>query len=677
MGLGKWLKEKTGIDLTGIGDWIDKTVKQIIPGGWTTLAEVAVSFTPLGALGAAGLGALSGGTNGFKSGKFNLKNAIMGGLSGYGVGSLAQSFAAAGTPTPTQPQANMTYSDMPTDGSFNVIDNAGTTNPNPMSSAPTSTGGNMSTIDMATNSPTMTPPELPTSSLGANSSTITGPQLGGAEGMASAPSGLSNLGNTMATNATNAGQGVQNLVGLGPQGLAGIAPTASAINAGMSMTAYSGLGVLALQEMQNKLDKDHNNGDIPDEEYLRQKAMLDESIARANDAVNRYGYQEESPLTEEQPTYYGKPQKTLYADGGTVDGVNTPDTLMAGGITNGFDFKHGGQVPHFAWGGILKEAQPIIERVADAISPERVAARAKAAEDKRVNSFLSATDYPSYQNEVVEKYSPLGTTLYKQKRLGTSEYASGGLFKKLDEYGYDTRRPLFHKNEKSPSEVAADARAKVDAYLRASGTPPKEDYSSPSRLGNTLYNQKRSFQYPSDEDTPSFSSGGTYTATAQGNPGDYPDAKGTFFSDALIKLVKEKVIDEPARTRAREDSYLSAHPYQEEVAEKYAPNGLGTLLYKQRKRDDQEYAQGGEARFLSGGGDGMSDSIKATIDGHQEARLADGEFVIPADVVSHLGNGSSKAGAKQLHAMMDRIRKARTGNPKQGKQINPMKFMPA
>ena len=89
------------------------------------------------------------------------------------------------------------------------------------------------------------------------------------------------------------------------------------------------------------------------------------------------------------------------------------------------------------------------------------------------------------------------------------------------------------------------------------------------------------------------------------------------------------------------------------------------------------YAEGGTPRFLSGGGDGMSDSIPATIGGTQEARLADGEFVIPADVVSHLGNGSSKAGAKQLYSMMDRIRKARTGNEKQGRQIKPKKMMPA
>jgi hypothetical protein len=90
------------------------------------------------------------------------------------------------------------------------------------------------------------------------------------------------------------------------------------------------------------------------------------------------------------------------------------------------------------------------------------------------------------------------------------------------------------------------------------------------------------------------------------------------------------------------------------------------------------YAAGGmPPRFLSGGGDGMSDSIKANINGTQEARLADGEFVIPADVVSHIGNGSSKAGAKQLYSMMDRVRQARVGTKKQGKQINPRKYMAA
>jgi hypothetical protein len=89
------------------------------------------------------------------------------------------------------------------------------------------------------------------------------------------------------------------------------------------------------------------------------------------------------------------------------------------------------------------------------------------------------------------------------------------------------------------------------------------------------------------------------------------------------------------------------------------------------------YAAGGNPRLLKGPGDGMSDNIPATIAGKQPARLADGEFVIPADVVSHLGNGSTEAGAKVLHAMMTKVRKERTGNPKQGKQINPRKFLPA
>jgi hypothetical protein len=86
------------------------------------------------------------------------------------------------------------------------------------------------------------------------------------------------------------------------------------------------------------------------------------------------------------------------------------------------------------------------------------------------------------------------------------------------------------------------------------------------------------------------------------------------------------------------------------------------------------YSDGG--RLLKGPGDGMSDNIPASIADKQPARLADGEFVVPADVVSHLGNGSTDAGAKQLYLMMDKIRKARTGNEKQGKQINPNKFLP-
>ena len=90
-----------------------------------------------------------------------------------------------------------------------------------------------------------------------------------------------------------------------------------------------------------------------------------------------------------------------------------------------------------------------------------------------------------------------------------------------------------------------------------------------------------------------------------------------------------------------------------------------------------EYLAGG--KLLDGPGDGMSDSIPAVIRGKgvQRAALADGEFVVPADVVSHLGNGSTKAGAKKLYAMMDRIRQARTGKTRQAPEVKADKYMPA
>jgi hypothetical protein len=470
---------------------------------------VALSFTPLGVAGAAGLGALSGGTGGFRKKGFDLTGAIYGGLQGYGVGSLTQGLMNAGAPTPTQPQASMTYNTEPT-----ILSDGSTT------------------FDVATNQlPNPNPNLAGTSGLGTeNLSTITpgdaGGNLGGqASQLPSAPSGIEKLGNTMASNASQAGQGIQNLVGAGPQGLSGIMPAASAVNASMGYTAYAGLGLVALEAAAKRNQDDHDQGKITDQQYLENQRMIDEAVASAKENVSKYPYQPEEENYTQQETYYPRQGTTLYenqpvryassggglgslyAQGGPVSD-ETPDTMMAGGITNGFRFAGGG----IAIPNLSKDVSQVGKLMAEKIA--QITAEQKAAEEK--------------QAELVKPMSQ--------------------------------------------------------------------------------------FTYPSD-------------SSGSSSPTDY--------------------------------------------------SNLGELLYRQKKLERGGYAQGGEARFLSGGGDGMSDSIKATIDGHQEARLADGEFVIPADVVSHLGNGSSKAGAKQLHAMMDRVRKARTGNPKQGKQINPMKFMPA
>jgi len=87
--------------------------------------------------------------------------------------------------------------------------------------------------------------------------------------------------------------------------------------------------------------------------------------------------------------------------------------------------------------------------------------------------------------------------------------------------------------------------------------------------------------------------------------------------------------------------------------ERFADGGIASL---------GGYSDGGQ--LLRGPGDGVSDDIPATIGDKQPARLADGEFVVPARIVSELGNGSTEAGARKLYAMMDRIKKARSKSMK-------------
>jgi hypothetical protein len=127
---------------------------------------------------------------------------------------------------------------------------------------------------------------------------------------------------------------------------------------------------------------------------------------------------------------------------------------------------------------------------------------------------------------------------------------------------------------------------------------------------------------------------------------------------------------------------MSSGMYSGAIGAKEA--GLPTYRFDPAAQGYQTLAAGGHlggysdgGRMLKGPGDGMSDDIPGVIGNKQPARLADGEFVVPADVVSHLGNGSTDAGAKRLYAMMDTVRKARTGTKKQGKKIKAEKYLPA
>jgi hypothetical protein len=212
----------------------------------------------------------------------------------------------------------------------------------------------------------------------------------------------------------------------------------------------------------------------------------------------------------------------------------------------------------------------------------------------------------------------------------------------------------------------------LTAYEMLNKPKPKEEEEYKSTFDSskyTGYTPERPTpykpQYASGGNVESYAFGGLSGSPMRGGPKTalQPMRIGPMGPTVVPRLNQKTAAAEPPTQFAVP---VASAPVARPVPYKpqYASGGLADL---------GGYSDGG--RMLKGPGDGMSDNIPATIAGRQPARLANEEFVIPADVVSHLGNGSSEAGAKQLYKMMDRIRKARTGTKKQGKQINPEKYL--
>jgi hypothetical protein len=108
----------------------------------------------------------------------------------------------------------------------------------------------------------------------------------------------------------------------------------------------------------------------------------------------------------------------------------------------------------------------------------------------------------------------------------------------------------------------------------------------------------------------------------------------------------------------------------------YGEAALRDLVDRVKSGEMGETAAKTEGK-LAGPGDGMADMIPASIDGQDDVLLSDGEYIVPADVVSGLGNGSSDAGAQALNTMNDRVRIERTGKSKQAPEVPQKKMMPA
>jgi hypothetical protein len=145
---------------------------------------------------------------------------------------------------------------------------------------------------------------------------------------------------------------------------------------------------------------------------------------------------------------------------------------------------------------------------------------------------------------------------------------------------------------------------------------------------------------------------------------------GSMFAGAG-ELVRKALGEQTAEDAA--NPKLTYNPDTQQYVQQQATGGLSDAHYNLGG-----YSDGG--RLLRGPGDGVSDSIPAVIGKKQPARLADGEFVVPARIVSELGNGSTEAGARKLYAMMDRIqasRKNTVGKGKVAKNNRADKYLPA
>lgn len=241
--------------------------------------------------------------------------------------------------------------------------------------------------------------------------------------------------------------------------------------------------------------------------------------------------------------------------------------------------------------------------------------------------------------------------------------------------GYQGGIPSYTATREQVPTLVPAAAAEAKDYIQRTGYKPMEQQLAGLReefADKVDTPIAQPYQY--DPDRRPGSSGRRYFTDVQYTAPDQVESARTRAQERALGLAALNAANPARQTRpvpppAREPATQTPAEDASKVIDrlpvpKYAMGGIASM------RPSKGY-------YLGGITDGMADKVPATIDSQQPAALSDGEFVIPADVVSHLGNGNSNAGAKQLYSMMDKVRQERTGTKQQGKQINPNKFMPA
>ena len=248
-----------------------------------------------------------------------------------------------------------------------------------------------------------------------------------------------------------------------------------------------------------------------------------------------------------------------------------------------------------------------------------------------------------------QPYSLSAKGLKEGGEVPTPKRLSDALKEKLmDEY--DSRKDIYKKGELGQvSQTLADRRAQMDSI--------KEMYKDHPELmeratGKRLF-KKQEGGLTDIADNPMDVMGGAET------PEMIPNDK-EIINDAVDAIKGEDPQPEMALGR-----FLS----------RYGEEALQDLVQRVQSGEFDQNAQVEEGK-VNGAGDGMDDLIPAKLEGEDDVVLSDGEFIVPADVVSGLGNGSSDAGSKALYDMMDRVREMRTGKKEQPKQVPQGEMLP-
>ena len=344
-------------------------------------------------------------------------------------------------------------------------------------------------------------------------------------------------------------------------------------------------------------------------------------------------------------TGVGAPAAALMVGGGTA--AMTGDLkqgLMAGlGAYGGYGLGEGlanlgtGAISQAAGAGLSEGAaqEAIANKLAQSTMTDQLTAGAKYAFENPMNALKSLGD---------------GNAM---KGLGTIGMASAPLLAGMGE------------NNNPPGIKPTTPTTPLQYNANPVGPTPQADVPGYGNLGQDFGRQQRYFNHQFTPVNPPAPAPITAMAPVTSMPSDYSYAGGMAAGGPVEAMSAANVYDMQNARGGVSDMGIDNSTGMQRMAR----GGISDL---------GDYSDGG--RLLRGPGDGVSDSIPATIANRRPARLADGEFVVPARIVSELGNGSTEAGARKLYAMMNRVQAARgqtTGKGRVAKNTRADKYLPA